>query len=177
MTVSGLMVRAATLGDLNALARLHAAVVKDQSQWQPDETPNPQFDRQRYLRRRLGTASMIMLVAERSGEVLGYVDGQGGGAQPASRSWRRLIRRVLGRPAEPPMFLPRSDAYLANVYVAVDARGAGVGAELVQAFMAEARRRGCARVHTDVLAGNDASLRMFEHAGLRVRVRRLAGDL
>lgn len=59
-------------------------------------------------------------------------------------------------------------AYLLNVVVAEQARGQGVGAELMRAAMRRAREaHGASRAYTHVEAGNAAAARMYARCGFR----------
>ena len=48
-----------------------------------------------------------------------------------------------------------------------ESRGLGVGAELLQAAAAIARRRGCRRLRLEVRCDNGAAIRLYERAGFR----------
>jgi L-amino acid N-acyltransferase YncA len=59
-----------------------------------------------------------------------------------------------------------------SVYVAEEARGAGVGKRLMAALVASAAERGIWTIQTSVFPENAASLALHEHAGFRVVGRR-----
>jgi len=59
------------------------------------------------------------------------------------------------------------DAHLEDLFVSADARGSGVGRELVEAAFERARERGCARMLLDTNESNEAALRLYESMGFR----------
>lgn len=59
-----------------------------------------------------------------------------------------------------------------SVYVADHARGRGVGATLLEAFVAAAREQGVWTVQSSIFPENEASLRLHERHGFRVVGRR-----
>ena len=58
-------------------------------------------------------------------------------------------------------------AGLFGMWVAPEARGQGVGGALVDAVVAWARARGCARVLLDVADANPPAIRLYESRGFR----------
>lgn len=57
------------------------------------------------------------------------------------------------------------DCWLEDLYVRERARGAGLGAALVDAAIERARDRGCARIELDADSGNAAALALYEGRG------------
>jgi ribosomal protein S18 acetylase RimI-like enzyme len=57
------------------------------------------------------------------------------------------------------------DCLLEDLYVRADARRTGLGDALVEAALARARERGCARVELDVNEANPAALALYERHG------------
>ncbi len=65
------------------------------------------------------------------------------------------------------------EADVQTVAVRPDRQGTGLGARLLDALLAEARRRGCSEVLLEVDVDNAAAQRLYERAGFtRVSVRR-----
>jgi phosphinothricin acetyltransferase len=89
------------------------------------------------------------LVAERDGDVVGWV-----AVSPASR--RPAYRGVVEH----------------SVYVDGRARRSGVGRALLDALVAEAPRHGIWTIQTSIIDANEASLRLHEATGFRVVGRR-----
>jgi ribosomal protein S18 acetylase RimI-like enzyme len=59
------------------------------------------------------------------------------------------------------------DAHLEDLFVSTNARGSGVGRELVEAALERARARGAARVLLDTNESNEAALRLYRSVGFR----------
>jgi ribosomal protein S18 acetylase RimI-like enzyme len=131
--------RTATTTDEPALAKL------DERTWGPDTSPAPApppgtpfFDD--------GTRPEDVLVAEHDGVVAGYVRLDEGFGIPAHR-------HVL---------------VLAGLAVDPDRRRLGVGRLLVDAAVAEARRRGARKVTLRVLGHNTGARRLYASCGFAV---------
>ena len=60
-------------------------------------------------------------------------------------------------------------AELRQVYVHPQARGLGLGAELLSAAVEEGRERGCARLEGTALPGDRETKNLFERAGIKAR--------
>ncbi len=59
------------------------------------------------------------------------------------------------------------DANLEDLFVSEDARGSGLGRELVAAALERARERGCSRILLDTAESNDAALRLYRSLGFK----------
>ncbi len=57
------------------------------------------------------------------------------------------------------------DCWLEDLFVREDARGAGIGAALVDLALEQARSRGCRRVELDTSEANEAALRLYHRSG------------
>ncbi len=57
------------------------------------------------------------------------------------------------------------DCWIEDLFVREDSRSSGLGSGLVQAALARARERGCARVELDVNEANTAALALYERFG------------
>ena len=160
-------VREARPADVPALASLHASFLLDQAAYLPSDRRNPAFDGQDYFRRRLAEEHRATFVAVSEGTLVGFVDGmlfQKGAA-------RGGLRRRLGlKRAEEPLELPVAESYLNNVFVAAEARRAGIANALVNRLAGWMRSHGAVALYTDVSDGNGSSVRMFEACAF-VRVR------
>jgi GNAT superfamily N-acetyltransferase len=63
------------------------------------------------------------------------------------------------------LWLAAEDCWLEDLFVAVPARGAGLGAALVQATLDRACERDCRRVELDVSDANEAALALYGRFG------------
>jgi len=136
-------------------------------------------------------------VAERDGEVAGYVMSafstqrfravmkrrvlpwmllrsalRGTIALPASRLF--LLKRIAmwsNSEADPEFFLERFPAHL-HVNLRMDARNAGVGAELIETCLAEGRITDVSGFHLETGADNNKARKFFEKLGFREVGRR-----
>jgi ribosomal protein S18 acetylase RimI-like enzyme len=59
------------------------------------------------------------------------------------------------------------DAHLEDLFVSEDARGSGLGRELVEAAFERARERGAARILLDTNESNEAALRLYRSVDFR----------
>ncbi len=101
----------------------------------------------RFLESQLRDEDVVILVAERDGRVVGYVYA---GIEP--RSWKEL-RDVAG--------------FVHDVFVEPAARGARIGARLVEAAAEWLAGRGVPRVMLWTAERNAAAQRIFERLGFR----------
>jgi ribosomal protein S18 acetylase RimI-like enzyme len=138
------LLRSARRGDVTALAALHRALLADEAR-----PPAPGFDARRYMARRLRRDDLFLAVAERSGQVVGYVEGA---------------------------LLPNGEGAICYAFVDPAARGAGVGRQLVAHMVGHLRARGVRRIHSHVRAGNEASLAMLRACGFAVSALELVSE-
>ena len=64
------------------------------------------------------------------------------------------------------------EAELANIAVAAERRGGGIGGRLLEVFRDEARERGAARLYLEVRASNEIARSFYEGRGFEVVGRR-----
>jgi ribosomal protein S18 acetylase RimI-like enzyme len=116
--------------------------------------------------------------------IIGFRDWQGR-EDPSDSSIEASVRRLLADPSteyllagDPAagilqlrfrhaVWTGTDDAHLEDLFVSADARGSGVGRELVEAAFERARERGCARMLLDTNESNEAALRLYESMGFR----------
>ena len=83
--------------------------------------------------------------------------------------------RPLGHAVLCPLF-PAGDLttawFLKDIYVRAEARGTGIGAQLIRACGAETLRRNGTRLDLTVDAGNDSARRLYEALGARDTAKR-----
>ena len=66
----------------------------------------------------------------------------------------------------------RLDRDVQTIAVAPRSQGRGVGRQLLEALLDEARRRECAQIFLEVLDGNDSALALYDRAGFERVARR-----
>ena len=135
----------ATLGQFGAeLLRLHHGF--DAERFLPPG-PHTEEGYGRFLSAERENADTVVFVAERAGEIVGYVFA---GMEP--RSWKEL-RDVAG--------------FVHDVFVVERARGSGIGARLVEAAAEWLVAHGAPRVMLWTAEKNVDGQRLFERLGFR----------
>ena len=104
-------------------------------------------------------------------------------SEPGDDRFRAGVQRLLDDPnteyllgGHPPagvvqlryrygLWYDTDDCLLEDLYVADEARGTGLGRALLEAALARARERGCARVELDVNEKNEPALALYRSAG------------
>jgi GNAT superfamily N-acetyltransferase len=146
-----IVIRRAAESDGPALGRLGAELVRMHHAWDAERflTPGPSTESGygRFLGSQMASDSNVVFVAERGGEVVGYVFA---GVEP--RSWMEL-RDTAG--------------FVHDVIVADAARGQGIGGRLVEAAAEWLLARGVPRVMLWTAERNDAGQRLFAKLGFR----------
>ncbi len=143
-------IRPAARSDEAALGRLGAALMRQHHASDPRRfilTNRPEAGYGRFLVSQLADPDYIVLVAELSNEIVGYVFA---GIEPTS--WRDL-RGPCG--------------FIHDVYVHEGMRRRGTGRELVRAAIAWAQSKGVSQVVLWSKSGNDAAQHLFAGLGFR----------
>lgn len=144
------IIRPATPSDASALGPLGAALMRQHHATDPRRfilTDRPEAGYGRFLASQLGDPRSAVLVAERSGEVVGYVF-----AQIMPISWQDL-RNACG--------------YVHDVYVREDARREGTGEELMRAAIAWMHSKDMTQVVLMSMTSNASAQRLFVRLGFR----------
>lgn len=184
-------IRPAASSDIPALARLAREQAECQAELDAGLQVKPNADWSSYVAARLCGSNTTILVADRGGELLGYIDiriRQQGPALERSRlkaSLRRLLNRlrkvqpsVLGDKrysfkAQPSVLGDRRYGFIEDIYVTPRLRrtGAAVFNRLFQHGMAWLGQRGAGEVEGVISASNEAVLDLAQKLGFqRVRV-------
>jgi ribosomal protein S18 acetylase RimI-like enzyme len=144
-------IRAAAPGDFRAVGRLGALLVREHHDFDPKRfiaaTPETAHGYGSFLESQLEVATVVILVAERSGEVVGYT-----------------YAGVEGRDY---MALRGPAGVLYDIVVDPQHREQGVGRRLLDATLAELRERGAPRVVLSTAELNQAAQLLFARAGFR----------
>jgi GNAT superfamily N-acetyltransferase len=125
-----------------------------------------------FFHERLSEPDTLILLAEGPLDAQGYVLAQMRGSRRASSWVERLLLRV--RPGQPFSF-PSAVGYIADCFVAAEARRQGIGRQLVEQALEWCRRRGAIEVELGVLPNNPAGRAFWEALGFkpcRIEMRR-----
>jgi ribosomal protein S18 acetylase RimI-like enzyme len=144
-------IRRAQKGDLPALGRLGALLVRGHHAFDPARfmapLPNIEEGYAWFLGSQLDQPDAVIFVAERAGQVVGYVYA---GMEP--QSWKEL-RDAAG--------------FVHDVVVEEPARGAGIGNALVEEAARWLEAHGAPRVMLWTAQANGVAQRLFERMGFR----------
>ena len=154
-------IRPAAPGDLQVIGRLGALLVREHHDFDPKRfiPATPQTERQygSFLGTQLDEPNVVVLVAERNGEVLGY-------AYAAVEGYDYMSLRG---PA----------GVLNDIVVDPIHRGHGVGRMLLEASLAALASRGAPRVVLSTAEQNEAAQRLFTRAGFRQTMIEMTREL
>jgi ribosomal protein S18 acetylase RimI-like enzyme len=157
-------VRRATPADLPAIGRLGALLVRIHHEFDPERfiaaTPQTEHGYASFLGTQLDEPNVVILVAERAGEVLGYTyAGVEGRDYMSLRGPAGVVYDIVVDPAH---------------------REQGVGRILLDATLSALRARRAPRVVLSTAERNEPAQRLFERAGFRRTMvemtRELDGD-
>ena len=164
MSAAPVIIRPAAPVDLPAVGRLGALLVRVHHDFDPQRfiaaTPRTEQGYASFLGTQLEEPDVIVLVAERDGEVLGYTyAGVEGYDYMALRGPAGELHDIVVDPAH---------------------RGHGIGRMLLDATLAALEARGAPRVVLSTAERNEPAQRLFAHAGFRRTMvemtRELDGD-
>jgi ribosomal protein S18 acetylase RimI-like enzyme len=144
-------IRPATLKDVGAIGRLGALLVREHHDFDPQRfiaaTSRTESQYGGYLGTQLEEPNIVILVAEREGEVIGYTYSGVEGTDYMS------LRGPAG--------------VMYDIVVDPDHRKQGVGRLLVDATLAALKSKGAPRVVLSTAERNAAAQRLFDRAGFR----------
>jgi ribosomal protein S18 acetylase RimI-like enzyme len=150
-SLSEVSIRRATPADVRAIGRLGAALVRlhhelDEKRFL-EATPHTEQGYASFVRSQLAKPDIIVLVAERTGEVAGYTFAGVEGVDYMS------LRGPAG--------------VLHDIVVDPEHRGLGIGRALLEATLVALEALGAPRVVLSTAERNAAAQRLFERAGFR----------
>jgi ribosomal protein S18 acetylase RimI-like enzyme len=144
-------IRPATPKDVPTIGRLGALLVREHHDFDPQRfiaaTPRTQEQYGGYLGTQLKEPNIVILVAERDGEVIGYTYSGVEGTDYMS------LRGPAG--------------VMYDIVVDPDHRQQGVGRMLVDATLEALKKKGAPRVVLSTAERNAAAQRLFDRAGFR----------
>jgi ribosomal protein S18 acetylase RimI-like enzyme len=151
MSVPAVSIRPAAPADLKAIGRLGALLVRMHHDLDPDRflaaTPQTEHAYGSFLGAQLAEPSIILLVAERDGEVVGYT--------------------YAGVEGTDYMSLRGPAGVLYDIVVDPTHRGQGVGRVLLDVTLEALKAKGAPRVVLSTAERNEAAQRLFARAGFR----------
>jgi GNAT superfamily N-acetyltransferase len=155
------VIRRATRGDLDAVGRLGAALLRahyafDAARFMASGA-GAEAGYAWFLGTQLDRPDALVLVADIEGEVVGYLYA---GIEP--QNWKEL-REEAG--------------FIHDVLVDEGRRGAGIAQALMEAAMDWCRSRGVPRVILWTAARNEGAQRLFARAGFRETMKELTREL
>lgn len=154
-------VRPAIPADLPRLGRLGALLVEEHHAFDAQRfiagRPRTPADYAAFLAEQLQNPDACILVADVHGDVVGYVYAENQGYDYLS------LRGPAG--------------VLHDIVVEVEARGRGIGRMLLDAALAEMRRRGAPRIVLSTAERNEVAQRMYARAGFRRTMVELTREL
>ena len=156
-------IRTATLKDVGAIGRLGALLVREHHDFDPQRfiaaTPQTEKGYGSFLGTQLEEPTIVILVAEREGEVIGYT--------------------YSGIEGTDYMSLRGPAGVMYDIVVDPDHRQQGVGRLLVDATLDALKSKGAPRVVLSTAERNAAAQRLFDRAGFRrtmIEMTRELGD-
>ena len=156
-----IVIRPATRADIPALGRLAAALVRLHHDFDPQRfiaaAPETEQRYGAFLGSQLAEPDVVVLVAARGGEVLGYT--------------------YAGVEDYDYMALRGPAGALYDIVVDPNHRGHGIGAMLLDATLAALRERGAPRVVLSTATRNDTAQRLFARAGFRPTMIEMTREL
>jgi ribosomal protein S18 acetylase RimI-like enzyme len=151
MSLPDVLIRPAVPADAEALGRLGALLVRTHYDFDPRRflpaTPRTEHSYGSFLETQLDEPSIVLLVAERDGEVVGYTyAGIEGYDYMSLRGPAGVLHDIVVDPAH---------------------RGEGVGRLLLDATLAALEAKGAPRVVLSTAERNEPAQRLFARAGFR----------
>lgn len=154
-------IRPATKGDLAAVGRLGALLMRAHYEFDPERFMRPQRGAEQgygsFLGSQLSDPDSIVLVAEHDGEVVGYVY-----AAVEPPSWKELRDRA---------------GYIHDVLVAEGHRRSGMAEALMNAAIEWLRTRDVPRVVLGTASQNENAQRLFRRLGFRPTMIEMTKEL
>jgi ribosomal protein S18 acetylase RimI-like enzyme len=151
MSAPAVSIRPATPADLAAIGRLGALLVRIHHDFDPERfiaaTPQTEHGYGSFLGTQLDKPNIVILVAERDGEVVGYT--------------------YAGVEGNDYMSLRGPAGVLYDIVVDPGHRGQGVGRRLLDATLAALQAKGAPRVVLSTAERNEPAQRLFARAGFR----------
>lgn len=141
---SNAIIRKASKRDIRTIARIYVTAAREAVEREPEHFRVPTMDEATRLFRPQDSPDAAVLVAEVDGRVAGFVQV-----------------RLPRPPEQPSMLKPRLLGYVGELGVAEDARGTGLGSQLLEAAEHWARLAGAPAMMVDTGAKNSQAQRFY----------------
>jgi ribosomal protein S18 acetylase RimI-like enzyme len=159
--MKGVSIRPAVFPDLEAIGRLGALLVRVHHDFDAERfipaTPQTEHGYASFLGSQLGEPKVIVLAAERDGEVVGYA--------------------YAGLEGRDYMSLRGPAGVIYDIVVDSAHRGQGVGGMLLDATLEALKARGASQVVLSTAEQNTAAQRLFARAGFRPTMIEMTKEL
>lgn len=148
-----MIIRKATIGDVDAIAAQYIRLFSEMADMQPD-CLKPAEQKRNYIRGAVNSPDHLLLVAEKDGGgVAGFVLAQEQQSPPY------------------PCLKPRRLAYLMDMAVSPDCRELGLGSSFIEQVKIWALNRGLEYVELNVLEENTRAIGLYERCGFKSAMR------
>lgn len=146
--MAGISIRPAAPGDEEGIARLveRLKILNEELDQHFKVVDNLRDVAREYVRATLESSSSFILVAEESGEIVGFIRVE-------------VVDRLF--------YKPRLKAVVTDVYVVPRARGRKIGALLLEKAAEEARRRGARIISAVYPVNNEIARSFYERLGFK----------
>lgn len=155
------LIRRATAGDLNAIGRLGALLLRVHYEFDHQRFMRPGNDAEEgyswFLGSQLREDESLVLVAERDGRVVGYLY-----ASIEARNWKELRERA---------------GFVHDILVNDESRGHGIAERLMDAAFAWMREQNVPRVLLWTAASNHRARKLFDRLGFRPTMLEMTKEL
>ena len=176
-------IRAATQPDIPQLADLVHQQVVYQLEFSSHLTLNPKADWVKYVSARLRRRDAEVLVADKDGTLVGYIDIRI--IQQGTTSMAGWLKTALRRLAHPfqndvaPVLLPRRYGFIEDIYVTPSLRNSpvGVGVRLWRSSLPWFELQRVSDIECSIAARNDASQTFSRKLGFKTAAVLLSKDL
>ena len=176
-------IRTATQPDIPHLADLVRQQVVYQLQFGSHLILNPKADWVKYVYARLQRRDAEVLVADKDGTLVGYIDIRI--IQQGATSMAGRLKTALRRLANPfhndvaPVFLPRRYGFIEDIYVAPSLRNSpvGVGVRLWRSSLPWFELKRVSHIECSIAARNGASQTFLRKLGFKTAAVLLSKDL
>lgn len=176
--INQIHVRPAVPQDIPRLADFFRKNVEEHSKFDPYFVLAPQFDAAALLERAIKTPDVLLLVAEKSPEIVGYIFFRISNERRA-RAQKSILLRLAGRLRQrfgaPAMFKPYRVGFISDCYVEPAYRQQGVGNLLLAKGLAWLSAQNVAHIELEAYVGNAGAVKFWQSHGfetIKLKMRR-----